>query len=308
MGILAKAGTRDWETTFENWSQGPGKTEQEKCDRAQAAIRRAVEKSTKLGWRNVSAFPQGSYANRTNVRQDSDIDVCVLCRDAIVVDYPEDISDAETGLSGSGYRFAQYKDDLEAALVDHFGRRHVRRGNKAFDINENIYRVDADAAPCFRYRNYFRGSDGGVYFNEGTALYPDNARFRRVINYPRQQYKNGVAKNERTARRFKRMVRIVKKLRNEMDEAGVAAAGPVPSYLIECLVWNAPDDLFQGLTWRSTVQGVLADLWQRTGNDAECTEWTEENGIKYLFRTSQAWTRLEANDFLKAAWNYVENG
>jgi hypothetical protein len=31
----------------------------------------------------------------------------------------------------------------------------------------------------------------------------------------------------------------------------------------------------------------------------------EAHRLKYLFRSSQAWTRQQANDFLLAVWRYV---
>ena len=63
---------------FSAWSKPPGKTEQERCDRAVRAIKDSVAADATLAAKNVRTFPQGSYRNRTNVRQDSDVDVCAL--------------------------------------------------------------------------------------------------------------------------------------------------------------------------------------------------------------------------------------
>ena len=56
----------------------PGKTEQDRCDNAATAIRKAIEASDKLRSHRVSVFAQGSYRNNTNVRKDSDVDIGVL--------------------------------------------------------------------------------------------------------------------------------------------------------------------------------------------------------------------------------------
>ena len=306
MTVLTRA-RRDWERVFSEWSKPPGKTEQERCDRAVRAIKDAVAADATLATKNVRTFPQGSYRNRTNVRQDSDVDVCVLCEDTFFYHLPPGISAQDAGIVPATYKFGNYKNDVERALVNRFGRPNVRRGNKAFDVNESSRRVDADAAPCFAYRLYLTGWAGGLQYHEGTALVADDTG-RLITGFPRQQYDNGVAKNEATDRRFKRAVRIVKKLCHEMEDAGVASAGTMASFLIESLVWNAPDHLFGPPSLRDMTQGVIAHLWENTRADATCDAWTEENGIKLLFHGSQSWARARANQFLYDAWNYVEGG
>ena len=294
---------RDWERVFSVWSKPPGKTEQERCDRAVRAIKDAVAADATLASKTVRTFPQGSYRNRTNVRQDSDVDVCVLCEDTFYYHLLPGVPGLSVPITPATYKFGSYKNDVERALVNRFGRANVRRGNKAFDVNENTRRVDADAAPCFAYRLYFNGWQ----YHDGTALIADDTG-RLVTNFPRQQYDNGVAKNDATDRRFKRVVRIVKKLSHEMEDAGVASARPIASFLIESLIWNAPDHLFGPPSLREMTQGVIAHLWEYTRADATCGTWREENGIKLLFHGSQSWTRAQANQFLYDAWNYVESG
>lgn len=298
---------RNWEHVFSTWSKPPGKTEQERCNRAVRAVQEAAAVDPTLAARTVRAFPQGSYQNRTSVRQDSDVDVCVLCEDTFYYDLPAGISAEDVGIFPATYKFRNYKNDVERALVSRFGQASVRRGNKAFDVNENSSLVDADAAPCFAYRLYFSGPTGALRYYEGTALIADNTG-RRITNFPQQQYYNGVAKNQATNRRFKRAVRIVKKLSHEMEEAGSTSAKSMSSFLIESLIWNAPDHLFSSPSLRSMTQGVIAHLWQHTRTDATCHAWKEENGIKILFHSSQSWTRSQTNQFLYDVWNYMENG
>ena len=302
MTVLTRT-RRDWERVFSVWSKPPGKTEQERCDRAVRAIKDAAAADATLASKTVRTFPQGSYRNCTNVRQDSDVDVCVLCEDTFYYHLLPGVPGQSVQITPATYKFGSYKNDVERALVNRFGRANVRRGNKAFDVNENTRRVDADAAPCFAYRLYFNGWQ----YHDGTALIADDTG-RLVTNFPRQQYDNGVAKNDATDRRFKRVVRIVKKLSHEMEDAGVASARPIASFLIESLIWNAPDHLFGPPSLREMTQGVIAHLWEYTRADATCGTWREENGIKLLFHGSQSWTRAQANQFLYDAWNYVESG
>ena len=51
-----------------------------------------------------------------------------------------------------GYSYADFKNDVEAALKSYFGAGSVTRGNKAFDVHANTYRVDADVVPCLEHR------------------------------------------------------------------------------------------------------------------------------------------------------------
>ena len=67
-----------WEDTLQSWAKAPGETEQQRCDNAVTAVRKAIDASSALEGRDIRVFPQGSYRNRTNVPQDSDVDVCVL--------------------------------------------------------------------------------------------------------------------------------------------------------------------------------------------------------------------------------------
>ena len=253
-----------WEDTFQSWEKSPSETEQTKCDNAERAIRKAIDASTSLSKFNIRVFPQGSYCNRTNVKQDSDVDVCVLCTDVCFTDYSlsDGLTDADVGLSSHPYTYAEFKNDVEKALTSYFGSAAVVRGNKAFDIHENTYRVDADVVACFEHRRYQRRSGGGYYYLSGTELGPDKGG--AVINWPNQNYENGVAKNNSTRRRFKSMVRILKRLRNTMEEEGISEARPIPGYLIECLVWNVLNECFGYSTLTEDARSCLVHLFNNT--------------------------------------------
>jgi len=295
---------RDWDATFRSWGSPPGITEQTKCENAERAVRNAIAGSAKLSDKSIEVFTQGSYANRTNVRQDSDVDVCVLCTDTFFPDYSfsQGFSDAVLGLKAATYSYAEFKNDVEAGLVAYFGRTSVTRGKKAFDVHANTYRIDADVVPCFEHRRY-TGTPQNPGSVSGTQFLPDNGG--EIINWPRQNYENGVSKNEHTGRRFKAITRILKRLKYEMIDNGVAAARPIPSYLIECLVWNVPNPLLNDDALKEDVKSAIAHLWNATRADESCSEWGEINELKYLFRWGQPWTRQAVNDFLLAAWTHI---
>lgn len=288
------------EDSLKSWAKAPGQTESDKCVNAVTAVRKAIDASEKLSKLSIKVFAQGSYCNRTNVREDSDVDVCVHCTDSFFYYLPPELTNVDCGFVVPGpVNYATYKNDVGAALASYFKNGHVTRGSKAFDIKENTYRIAADVVPCFEYRRYAKDTT----HIKGTAFDPDNGG--RIVNWPDQNYDNGVAKNTDTGGRFKDVVRILKRLRNKMNDEKVAAASPIPSFLIECLVWNASNPAFGHDSYTVDVRETLAHLFNNTIKFEDCKEWGEVNDLKYLFWNGQAWNFNQAHAFISAVWDYL---
>ena len=126
--------TRDWEGVFNLWAQPPGKTEENRSENAIRGISNAINSSSKLKSRQIKIFPQGSYRNRVNIRKDSDVDVGIMLYEYFLPQYPEGKTRADFGIEAASYSFSQFKNELEEALIAHFGRAAVKRGNKAFNM------------------------------------------------------------------------------------------------------------------------------------------------------------------------------
>ncbi|MCF3651565.1 nucleotidyltransferase domain-containing protein [Synoicihabitans lomoniglobus] len=293
----------EWESVFSTWSAGPSQTEKERSENAENMIRSAIKESPKLSSRDIKVFTQGSYKNRVNVRRDSDVDIGVLCFDAFYHQIPDNnIKEAVTrNFASTEYNYAQFKNEVEEALINKFGRAAVTRGSKAFDIKASSYRVESDVAAFFEHRRYTSSSD----YLSGVEMRPDDRDPPSIINWPEQHYNNGVNKNTATKRRFKRTVRILKSLSNEMSLNGVESAKNAPSFLCECLVWNVPNSLFEATTFYEMMRRVLAHLFNETMNDDKCSEWGEVSELKYLFRGIQPWTRLSAHQFVSDCWDTI---
>ena len=290
---------RNWESTFASWAKGPQATENERSQNSLRAIRNAIAKSDDLRHRDIEVFLQGSYRNRVNVRQNSDVDVGILCHETFYYDLPANYSAEYFNIYPATYHYLQFKDEVETALVKHFGRLAVHRGNKAFNIKENSNRIEADVAPFFDHRRYrWTGS-----YQRGVELLPD--RGGRVINWPQQHYDNGVSKNTDTLRRYKRVVRILKRLCIEMSDYGVTSAKSIPGFLVECLVSNVPNGYFGYDTYSANIREVLIYLFNNTMTAENCAEWVEVSGLKLLFQSQQPWTRAQSHSFVHDAWNYV---
>lgn len=301
--------TISWEDRFASWAQPPGSSEADRIENAITAVRRAVDADDSIA-ACTRVFLQGSYRNRVNVRQDSDVDIGVLYTgNAFFATYPAGKTRESYGNEASGYSYASFKNALEGALVRHFGRSAVTRGRKAFDIHANSYRVDADVVPVFEYRRY---GESGSHIS-GVKLIPDAGG--PIVNWPErlyddshwlpQHYENGVSKNAATSRGFKGVVRILKKLRYELADQGVRAARATPGFVVECLAWNAPNASFAADTWDRVLQAVLLHIWANTRAATSCDNWTEVNDLKYLFRGSPPQKLTDAHEFISMAWDFI---
>ncbi len=291
----------EWEARFRNWAGGPGDTELERCDNVERMIRKAIAASSSLKDLDVEVFAQGSFRNITNIAQESDIDVSVCLREAWYYEIPEGTNASDFGLCSTEHTYAKYKQNVIDAVTKYFGAENVTPGNKAIRIHSNSYRVDADVVPSFEFREYYDVNDPSR-FRPGVRFYSTDGK--SITNYPKQHIDCGIEKNGQTQKRFKRMARILKSLQVEMiDEKAIRTR--LPSFLIESLVYNVPDEHFGATSYRVDIQNILAHIFNNT-RPADDTKWFEVNGIKYLFHPTQPWSKEDAHAFVDTAWNYLE--
>lgn len=290
------------EESFNSWAQGPGSTEEQKIANAETAIRKAIEGDPVLSKMDYTLISQGSYRSKTNVRQASDVDFCLCLNSTFFPYYPSPRTKEDYGNLDGSISFAEFRGIVYRALVNHFGSENITVGSKAFDIHSNTYRVDADVVPAFAYRHYER--DRNVYIKPtGIAFIPTTGP--KIINWPIQAYGNGLGKHEATGRRYRKMVRILKRMRDRMRDDGIAAANDIGSFQLESLVWNVPNDRFGHSTYTDDVKAVIQACYAMTKADADHASLTEVNGLKLLFGAHQQLTPARANDFFAAALNYA---
>jgi hypothetical protein len=81
---------------------------------------------------------------------------------------------------------------------------------------------------------------------------------RQIVNFPKQHWSNGVAKNRdaRTSGRYKATVRMFKNARSAAVDRHLLSADSAPSFFVECLIYNAPDNLFMS-THASTYVSIV---------------------------------------------------
>ena len=283
------------------WTQPLGVREERRCANTIAHIRKAIDCDPILAQKNIEVFEQGSHKNSTNVRLDSDIDVCVVLKERINLDLPTGKVARDYGLSDpSNYSFPKYKNSVASALRRVFGSDYIKKGDKSIKIRPNVTGVNADVVPAFEHRRY---TGVGYRYNEGIQFVTDGGD--SVRNFPRQHSENGNMKNGQTNGLYKPTVRLLKKINYELDEDGF-----VPSFLVECLAWNVPNKEFsQNYTYTDRLKGVLYHIYSHTKkNSNRCDDWGEVSELLYLFRKGKGWTKKDAENFAFKAWNYVGLG
>ncbi|MDN0040763.1 nucleotidyltransferase [Bacillus aerophilus] len=287
------------EETFQSWSKPSSDSETNKCDNAQRMIKDAIKNSDVLNKYNIEIIPKGSYYNNTNVRLNSDVDIAVMLKDVFFASYPNGKSQNDFGNISSDYKFEEYRTDVEQAMIEKFGDANIEFGNKSIKVHSNSYRVDADVVPCFEHRRY---SENGHYVS-GTQFISKLTR-ENVTNFPKQHYTNGVNKNIDTSKRYKKVVRILKRLRYKMISDGYDFPN-ISSFLIESLVWNVPNKFFNNPSLTEDVKSAFDYLIEKTSNYDSCKDWGEVSDLLYLFNYKRKYNCNDVNKFLIDAYSYL---
>lgn len=293
------------EDTLTNWTKPPSDSEQTRLETSEKMVREAISEDKKLSQKSTEIFGQGSYANDTNVRLNSDIDINVRYTGGYYFDLPKDKTEADMNIDkihASDYSFSEFKNDVEAALVAKFGRDQVKRNDKCITIKGTAQRVQTDVVPTWNYRRY----KADKTFVLGAKFYPDGSN-TAVTNFPKQHIENGITKNSNTQRRFKRLTRLHRKLRYKMKDDGVAFNGNITSFLLECLVWNVPNRIMNDNdTWTERLKQSIIFIYEQTKDEETCKEWGEVSELLYLLRGGRKWSRTDVNEYMVQLWNYLE--
>lgn len=231
-----------------------------------AAIKAAIEEYSFRGGARPEVYLQGSYGNHTNIRGDSDVDIVVQLNETFKSDVVllSDNEREEWALSVGEpwYPFADFRSDVSAALKNKFGIWAVSSGTKSLKVGPDRHRnrLGADVVPCIQYRNYFRFTAANQEeFLEGMCFETDALWSSWIINYPKFHRIFGSEKNssERTDGAFKRTIRVFKNARNRWNEQLLGLRSiEAPSYFIECLLYQVPDDAYFGSLQESFANSV----------------------------------------------------
>lgn len=234
-------------------------------------------------------YLQGSYANSTNIRGDSDVDIVVETQNIFYHNVPLHLRQ-QYGIRPAYYSWTQFHAEVLQALRGYYGVDNVADGNKAIRVHGNNNRLGADILPCTQYRHYHsNGYAQGITFWTRDGV--------QVVNFPRRHRENGARKNEQCAMRYKPNVRVLKNARNR-------AGNTFPSYFLECLVYNVPLNFIEP-RFAPTFLNVVNYL-ASADDDALGSFWCQ-NEQQLLFGAALHQADLQsARQFLRALvhlWN-----
>ena len=193
-----------------------------------------------------SVYPQGSYANKTNIAADSDVDLVVALTSSF---YPnkKDLSLIESEEYDKYYERADrtwrdFRDAVTRILRQDFW---VVEGSKAVKVRSGLIRLPADVLIALEHRHYksFPSLEGQI-FVDGVQFYRSGDH--KIVNFPKQHREACAAKERRTGWNYRNVVRVAKNARNALieDDGSQVGPGTAPSYFLESLLWNVPDPCF----------------------------------------------------------------
>lgn len=221
-------------------------------------------------------FLQGSYANHTNVRSDSDVDLVALLR----ASWQRDLSFLDAAeqaryhgsYSTSAVTLEAFRKDVLTVLQAEFPGA-VTEGKKCLKIAKAYNRLPADVLVAQEYRVY---QSFPAY---GAPRYIEGVRFtdragNTIINFPKRHRQRGEEKHAATRNSYKGVVRTVKNARAKARDDGLISTATSPSYFVECLLFNVPDEQFVAnlrdsyfnvLTWLSQNFSTFEAMWCQNG-------------------------------------------
>jgi hypothetical protein len=289
---LALTRTRQsWNDRLEHWERPASESEEAMIDRAARAVRTVISRNAWCTAEGIQIEPQGSYYNNTNVRQESDIDLRATHPD-VHIQYAANVVAAYAyqalGYRSTGKFFVDTASRLRSELIKdlsrEFGATNVdASGKKAIKVKGVPgSRAPVDVVPCFRL--HYVVWDGRQYWTiPGVSILDRNMSW--TFSFPDQHHTNCVNKRARTQWRFKKIVRMSKRLRDELVEARALNANEVSSFLVESLMHGVEDAYFvveQDDRYDRLLR-IIGRMRQQVYDQRSSSAALEINGINSLF-------------------------
>lgn len=303
MGMSASARAE----LLSRWIKPSSENEQVQQERAEDMVRKAITTCDAFDGTNVLIYTKGSYPNNTNVRRDSDVDVVIELRDCLYYGYKAGVTGAEPSLSP--YRGSWTPESWRRAVVDAlvtaFGPDSVdTSGRVAINISAvEGSRPSADVVPSFYYRRY--DNPDRTISQEGSCVFPTDGG-SKIVNWPQQQLDNGRSLNTKTSHRYKNYVRALKNAENFLATEGTI--DEMPSYFMECLVYNVPASTLTTGDLDEGFRATLVSLWSLLESEESERKMVEPNWMKWLFTSDKKWSVQDGKDLVLATWGHLGYG
>jgi hypothetical protein len=241
-------------------------------------------------------YLQGSYANTTNIRGESDVDVVAECTSVAYSNLDEN-EKRQLGLGVGSHNFTEFRREVIAALTNYRDGSTVDpSGANAVEVvpPPNSNRLKADVIPCVTYNEYQSLkiiATGLTFWNQHNQ--------QQIINFPKPHIRNGEQKNAtgKTNGWYKPSVRMFKNARRQMVGDNNDLRKRFPSYFVECLFYNVPDSNYGYSYQRTYTQAV--DYLAKALSNGTADKFTTQSGRQWLFGSSSVqWSQENARDFV----------
>ncbi len=294
-------------------SKGPTKSEENKLEAIEAKIRPIINnykehlsEEKRKYWDSIKIYLQGSFANDTDIKEDSDIDIVLELQG--IFRYDDSSLDIDSKkrrneyYSRPSYDFSEFKNDVYKAIQTYYNNdnAYFRTGKKSIKIKHN--KAEADIIPCFQCKKFldFTGSEDTSKIIKGISF--DTEDGETITSYPQLHLQSCKKKEEETYKAYKSTVRIFKNIKSILIDKKVINDKLACSYYIENLIYNLPNNLLLNYNFTSTVENIYYYLATKHNNNN--SEFILAHGQNYLF-SEKNWNKKDCIHFLREINKYL---
>jgi hypothetical protein len=262
--------------------------------------------AARLNDMSYAIYPQGSYANKTNISADSDVDMVIALGSAFYPNKeelsPPELEEYARHYEGSDLTWHRFREAVVQVLRSNY---LVAERSKCVKVRSNLIRLPADVLIALDYRYYtsFPSFIGQTF--EGGVLFYTSAG-TEIVNYPKKHIASCADKNTSTAGRYRCVVRVAKNARNALlaDDDTQVKPGTVPSYFLESLLWNVPCPVFRDSCLEKSYREVIGWLYKNPG---KLDGMDFPNRMGKLFGNAQdaVWNKSNAKAIINAMYLQV---
>lgn len=236
--------------------------------------------------KSIKVFLQGSYLNDTDIDIESDIDIVAYYEEMFNENVrhqndndefhketnltPTDVDKFNQHFSNSEYTQQEYKQAIKTWIESNSNDYVVDNGDKTLKCKIENYHFDIVCAIQYRlYTNF----DNPNKFDSGNFL--RNEEGERIINFPKQTYKNSMEKNKNTGK-YKETVRIIKNIMKHNCDKNLW----IPSFVLESILYNVSNKSYNIDAKRKRVKTVIEEALSLVNNN--WSSLLEPNEVLYV--------------------------
>ncbi|MDD5628848.1 MAG: hypothetical protein PHU21_07280 [Elusimicrobia bacterium] len=241
----------------------------------------------------IEVLLHGSHRNGTYLAASADADIAI----ALGCPWSQDfglLSTAKLETRQLRSAWSDFRSSVADTLRAKYGSSAVTEHAKCLRVAPAPGRIGLDVCVGLQHRLYLSyGGLLGLRYLEGLAFWtPDGSQ---IVSYPKLHSENGEAKDSATRGWFRPMVRVFKNARALMSARGLLPARDAPSYFLESLFYNVPNQYFGGSCQKSFAAVMR---WLAA---ARVDGFKGQDEVTPLFGTGPAqWSEAGARNFLKA--------